>query len=407
MTRSAEAAQQRGPLDRVLLAIAKRTSGVRFVRRPATADAPAFDLAYVRTGPVGQRPPAVVIPGGPGLGSVLPYRALRSLASRRGLDLIMVEHRGIGLSRKDVSGRDLPRSSMQITDVLGDIAAVLDHEKVQQAHIVGSSYGSYLASSFGVAYPDRVAGMLLDSALQSAGDIDIERAAVRGVLWDAHGESARLVRRLAEAGISQRILLDVARAAYELGGDALLIPLLRHRLRWQRSWAWRMLESYATRDSSLIRFPGIYEFDLAGTIGFRELGYGGQSDGLPLDPALTYAPLASQFPAFEREPFDLITGVQRFDWPLVVLTGSRDLRTPPAIAARVVVAAPQTITVPIENGHSALDTHPVALLNALDWLVRGKQNGLPGIVAQLDRLPRKGIAARAPGVLAAVIGGKS
>src|SRR5690606_28813250 len=118
-------------------AIARRTPGVRVLRRPATEDTPAFDLTYTRTGPIGQRPPVVVIPGGPGLGSVLPYRTLRSIASRRGLDLIMVEHRGIGLSRKDVTGRDLPQSSMRITDVLADIAAVLDHEDVSRAHIVG------------------------------------------------------------------------------------------------------------------------------------------------------------------------------------------------------------------------------------------------------------------------------
>lgn len=390
----------------MLLAVAKRMPGVQTLRRPAAEDTPAFDLTYVRTGPYGQRPPAVVIPGGPGLGSVLPYRTLRAIASRRGLDLIMVEHRGVGLSRTDVRGNDLPQSAMRITDVLADIAAVLDHEGIRRAHIVGSSYGSYLASSFGVAYPDRVAGMLLDSALQSAGDIGIERAAVRGVLWDASGESAQLVRALAHAGIDQRALLDVSRAAYELGGDALLIPLLRHRLRWRRSWAWRMLESYATRDSSLVRVPGIYEFDLAGAIGFRELGYGGEPDGLPLDPALTYAPLASQFPAFESEPFDLSAGVTGFDWPLVVLSGSRDLRTPPEIAARVAAAAPEAVTVSLENGHSALDTHPVALLNVLDRLLRGEQRHLPAITTQLDRLPRRGIAARAPGMLVKLLGGE-
>jgi len=387
----------------VLSAIGRRLLGVRTLRRSATDDAPAFDLSYVRTGPTGKYPPAVVIPGGPGLGSILPYRALRSIAARRGLDLIMVEHRGIGLSRKDVTGKDLPQSAMRITHVLGDIAAVLDHESVERTYVVGSSYGSYLASSFGIAYPERVEGMLLDSALQSAGDIDIERQAVRGLLWDADSEAARLMRQLTEAGINQRVLLDVSRAAYELNGDAVLTLLLRDRLRWRRNWAWRMLESYATRDSSLMRFPGIYEFDLVGTIGFRELGYGGEPDGLPLDPALTYAPLVSQFPGFAGEPFDLIMGARGFDWPLVILSGSRDLRTPRPIAERTAAAAPHAVIVPLENGHSALDTHPLALLNALEWLLRGQQEGLPSIAARLDRLPHKGVAARAPDVLAALL----
>lgn len=393
-------------LERTLLSIAKRTGGVRSVRRPARAGSPDFDLAYVRTGPVGQHPPVVVIPGGPGLGSVLPYRTLRAIAARRGLDLIMVEHRGVGLSRTDAAGHDLPSSAMRITDVLDDIAAVLDREGVERAHIVGSSYGSYLASSFGVAYPERVAGMILDSALQSADELELERTVIRSLLWDAPTEAAALVQELTGAGVDQRILLDVARAGYELGGDPLLVALLRRRLRARRSRVWRALEAYATRDGSMTRIPGIFEFDLVGTIGFRELGYGAVPDGLPLDPALTYAPLAGRFPLFAGEPFDLAEGVRRFDWPLVLLTGSRDLRTPPAIAARVAAAAPHAVTVPIENGHSALDTHPVALLNVIDRLVRGTQDSLPDIAAQLNRLPRRGIAARAPELLTAVIGAR-
>jgi len=388
------------------MAVARRTRGVRALRRPATADAPAFDLAYARTGKTGQGPTTVVIPGGPGLGSVLPYRTLRSIASRRGLDLIMVEHRGIGLSRTDVTGADLPRSMMRVVEVLDDLAAVLDHEGVARAHVVGSSYGSYLASSFGVAHPERVAGMILDSALQSADDVDIERAAVRGTLWDSERESAQLVRELFDAGIDQRILLDVARAAYELGGDRLLTPLLRHRLRARDSWAWRMLEAYATRDAAMTRIPGIYEFDLAGTIAFRELGYGGEPDGLPLDPALTYQPLAARFPAFAGESFDLVAGARGFDWPLVLLTGSRDLRTPPEIAARVAAVAPHAVTVPLDNGHSTLDTHPVALLNVLERMLRGEHDRLPAIADRLDRLPHRGIVARAPDVLVRLLGGK-
>ena len=221
-------------LDPVATGLARRVPGVKQIRRPATEISPEFDLAYVRTRAGSGRyalPPAVVIPGGPGLGSILPYRFLRTIATRGGLDLIMVEHRGVGLSRTDPGGRDLPTSAMRITEVIDDIAAVLDHECVPQAYLVGSSYGSYLASSFGVAHPGRVAGMLLDSALQSADDLDIERSAVRELFWNSTGERAAAVRQLAETGIDQRVLLDVVRAAFELGGDELLLPLLQGRMR--------------------------------------------------------------------------------------------------------------------------------------------------------------------------------
>ena len=85
--------------------------GVRAVRRPVHpsggADSPHFDVYYVRTGRK-SRHPLLVIPGGPGAASVALYRAFRRRAAVDGLDVIMVEHRGVGLSRHDDAGRDLP-----------------------------------------------------------------------------------------------------------------------------------------------------------------------------------------------------------------------------------------------------------------------------------------------------------
>lgn len=367
---------------------------LRSLRRPASGAAPAFDLAYVRSGPRGATP-VVIIPGGPGLASVLPYRGLRRRATRGGLDVIMIEHRGVGRSRRDLDGRPLPPVAMRITAVLDDIAAVLDAEGVDRAVIVGSSYGSYLAMAFGARHPERVASMLLDSALQTAHDIDVERAAVRTVFWDADDDMARGVRRLVAAGVSERIVLDVVRAAYELGGSDLVHPLVRH----EPGLAWRALTAYATRDAEIADIPRIYEFDLVGTIAFRELGYGGTLDGHPLDPVRTYLPLAPRYPAFAGEPYDLLAAARAFDWPLVVLSGDRDLRTPPAIAERVVAAAPDATLVRLHNGHSALDTHPMALLNAIRRLVRGQQAALPGDEPALDRLPRTGVSASFPALL--------
>lgn len=391
--------------SRILLQAAGCTRGLRRMRRPATATGPAFDLAYVRTGPRNRdpaRPPVVIIPGGPGLSSILPYGTVRKLAARGNIDLIMVEHRGVGLSRTDTEGRDLPLSAMRIADVVEDIAAVLNYEGVPRANIVGSSYGSYLASSFGAVHPDRVASMLLDSALQSADEITLERAVLRAQFWDSTSEVAQLVRQLVHAGQDQRILLDVVRAGYELGGDRLLLPMLRKRARGGTSIVWRVLHAYASRDGSMARIPGIYEFDLVGELAFRELGYGGNPDGLPFDPVLTYAPLAGRFTPFAGEPFDLREAAAAFDWPLVLLAGTRDLRTPREIAERVRDAAPRAVLVEIDNGHSALDTHPLALLNAVRWLAAGRHGDLPSIEAQLNRLPRRGLVARIPELLARI-----
>lgn len=302
---------------------------------------------------------------------------------------------------------------MWVTDVVDDIAAVLDAEGVASAYIVGSSYGSYLASTFAARHPGRVAGMILDSALQSTSDLELERAHVRELLWDGDDDIARSVRCLVGPSAEQQQgdprAFDVIRAAYELGGAEMLRPILARRLARGRGpvssqgLAWRALELYAGRGESIARIPFFYEFDIAGAIGFRELHYGAVPDGHPLDPAHTYAPLRDRFPAFVGEPFDLLAAARSFTWPVVIIVGSRDLRTPPAAACRVASLMPDATVVDLENGHSALDTHPAALLNAMRQLVAGTPHRLPALAGRLDRLPRPGLAGLVPRALGVMI----
>lgn len=380
--------------DRALGTMARVSKTIRQVRRPAThlaADqwTPEFDLAYVRTGPKSETP-TVVIPGGPGLGSILPYADLRRQATRDELDLIMIEHRGIGFSRADLSGADLPPSTLWINDVIDDAAAVLDQENVGRAFIAGSSYGSYLASGFGVKYPQRVAGMLLDSALQSTADIQVERHALRELFWEGKNAASSDVRALVERGEDQRLLADVLRAAYELCGMEVAQKMLRRRLDGLFNPVWNLLAHYSAREASTVGVPGYYEFGRVGTIGFRELNFGPTPDGKPLDAGLTYSLLAPDFAQFEGEPFDLLSATTGFDWPLVLLAGDRDLRTPATIARRTAVLAPQGTLVPIRNGHSALDAHMLAFEKTLKLLVSGQQSRLEGLAPTLDSLPRRG-----------------
>ncbi|KJL19818.1 Proline iminopeptidase [Microbacterium azadirachtae] len=411
MSRATGTPRQHAPsaLPRLLAA---RIKGVRRVRRPASPTSPAFDLSYVRSGPRAAVP-IVVIPGGPGLGSVLPYRRFRREAAARGLDVIMMEHRGVGLSRADLDGRSLPLSAMRVVDVVDDLAAVLDQEGVERAYISGSSYGSYLAAAFGARHPERVAGMLLDSALQSVADRDAERAMIQELFVDADTRIAAAVRELLEEGSDPRILLGVLRAAYELGGEDLLERLLRQRLHdshrsthddgarrgGSHGSVWTALEAYVDKAESEAHVPGFYEFDLVGAIAFRELGFGPDPDGSPLDPSLTYAPVADRFPRFAGESFDLTSAAAGFDWPIVLLTGTRDLRTPAAVAQRVAATAPDTVLVEIENGHSALESHPLALLHALERLAHGEQERLLAERDLMNTLPRRGLVAGLPRLL--------
>lgn len=374
---------------RIVDRLTELTHPVRRVRRASRGGTPEFDLAYLRTGPE-SLVPTVIIPGGPGLASTLPYGSVRRQATADGLDLIMIDHRGVGLSRSDLEGKPLPVSAMWVDDVLDDIAGVLDAEGVEKANIVGSSYGSYLASAFGQKYPERVAGMLLDSALQSPRDIEIERETIRGLFWDSDSEMASIVRELVECGEDQRVLLDVIRAGFELCGPEAVLAIMRLRRRGRKGLAWRALASYAARDASIKGIPDYYEFARTGAIGFRELDYGAVPDGLPLDPALTYSQLAGYFPPFDGERRDLVAAAEQFDWPLVLLSGDRDIRTPAAIAQRTAELAPDAAFVQIQNGHSALDTHPVALLKAAKLLAAGRARELPALGAVLSRLPKQG-----------------
>jgi pimeloyl-ACP methyl ester carboxylesterase len=114
--------------------------GVRPIRRPVRRGGDQqFDVYYVRTGRKSAHP-LVIIPGGPGAASIALYRAFRRHAAVEGLDVIMVEHRGVGLSRHDDAGRDLPPEALSIDEAVDDVAAVLDDAQVDQAIVYGTSY---------------------------------------------------------------------------------------------------------------------------------------------------------------------------------------------------------------------------------------------------------------------------
>ncbi|TCK21283.1 alpha/beta fold hydrolase [Pseudonocardia endophytica] len=366
------------------------------VERPAGPDARLL-VRWVRTAPRADLPPVLAIPGGPGLASVLPYRALRRRATRRGLDLIMVEHRGIGLSRRDLDGTDLAVEHVTVTDAVDDLAAVLDAAGVARAVVYGSSYGTYLAQAFGVRHPDRVAGMVLDSPMLSVvDDLATVRAHLRRLLWDGldpdTARSAALLRRMVSDGVvaADEIGLPV-QIAYEFGGPALLARLLGTRSRRGAGLTWREIVRIGTSEVDGPGRPLVYEPDLVRGIAFGELGFGLPPDGHPLDPQRAFAGAARDAPEFAGEPFDLPDALGSFAWPLAVVSGDRDLRTPRPIAERIVGLAQDAVLVPLSaTGHSALDTHHLAALEIAGRVAAGEHRTLPGDAATIAASPRRG-----------------
>lgn len=354
---------------------------IRTVRRPVDEGAAAFDLAYVREHR-GVSIPVVVIPGGPGLGSIRVYASFRRAAPD--LDLVMVEHRGVGHSRKDLTGVDLPTTAMTVTAAVDDIAAVLDAEHIERAVIVGSSYGSYLAQGFGVRHPERVHSMVLDSAMLSADDYHEVRAHARSLLWEGEsaetaGAAARIRTLVQDRGVDPLPLGASSSVLFELGGAERLESYLEHRTRSRTGLVDRILKVLGGAELTRpIRY--VMEFDLVGHLATRELHFTPEPDGLIFDPAYETADLVGRFPPFEAEPFDLPAALPHFDWPLVVLSGERDLQTPPSLGRRAAELAPQGRFMSLPGvGHGALDAHPEALLATIRGLVAGRTMSLDGL----------------------------
>lgn len=363
--------------------------GVRPVRRPVIPGGDEFDLYYVRTGRKSAHP-IVIIPGGPGAASVALYRGFRRRAAAEGLDVIMVEHRGVGMSRHDDNGNDLPADALTIDQVVDDVAAVLDDAQVDKAVIYGTSYGTYVAAGVGVRHPDRVHAMVLDSPVLSAHDIDDVREATRRLLWDGDDpETAVLapkVRQLVGDEALSPAAAQLAAAVYGFAGPAVLqrqLDLLLAR----RRWLWSAL-GQAARLVFERKAPYRNEPDLVGRIGYRELNYGADPDGKPLDPAVAYLESASDATEFEAEPYDLAAEMPKFSWPTVVISGGRDLITPPSVAQRIASLIPGAVLVNLATaGHSAIDLRERAVLDIVKAVYDGAIDGLPARAATLDATP--------------------
>ncbi|MEN3219574.1 alpha/beta fold hydrolase [Mycolicibacterium porcinum] len=380
--------------------------GVRAVRRPVSPGSDEqFDLFYVRAGRKSAHP-VVLIPGGPGVASIQPYRALRRRAAAAGFDVIMIEHRGIGMSRHTDAGADLPPAAITVEQVVDDVAAVLDDAGVHEAVLYGTSYGSYIAAGFGVRHPDRIAAMVLDSPLLSTGDIEAMRSAIRGLLWEGSDpetvELAPKVRRLVADGVLATRGGELAGLLYGFGGPALLDRQLDLLLRG-RTLVWSglaRLNRLSTRKA-----PYRNEVDLVGRIAFRELNYAGVPDGLPLDPALEMADMigsAKLYEPFEAEPFDLMTELPDFHWPTVVVSGGRDLTTPPAVAERIAALVPDAVLVRMPTvAHSVLDTREQAAFAVIRAVCDGVAEQLSATADELDDLPARGVVRAAVAAIAA------
>lgn len=299
---------------------------------PDRVDGPVFPLAYTDSGiQEGDEPTLVVVPGGPGFASVSPYAYHRPRIARAGFRVVMVEHRGVGLSRHDAQGEDLPVEAMWAEYAARDILTVLDHLGVGKVWLHGTSYGGYVAQLIGVLAPERVAGMFLDTTMVSTEDGVAQREHNRRLFHRGESpETARIAEQvqalLASGKATDEELTELVPPVYEFLGPRVLERLLALVDAGRRT-EWGYLHRQLRKELDDEADPFIFQFDLAGVIWYREL-VPTVPDGMLFDTARMFAEKAANFPPFEGEPFDSDEKLPGFDWPIVLFSGGRDTREP-------------------------------------------------------------------------------
>ncbi|GAA1484270.1 alpha/beta fold hydrolase [Brachybacterium fresconis] len=380
------------------------------VYREFSADDPRlFPLRYARTVPRGARRrsggtggafpagasamvPVMLIPDGPGRGSVLPYDVLRRSLAGRGLDVLMMEHRGVGLSRLDSTGEDLPASAIRLREVLGDLLAVLDHARVPRVSVYGVGYGAYLAQALAALHPDRVHSLVLDSPLTSADDERVAQAALRALYWDGTEPStstiASTLRRLAAEGeIDARRAGPVVLAVHEHGGPSAVRDLVDLLALGRGQLTWNSVRQVLNQ-GWLQNTPYVMEYDLTARITHSELGAGRHADGGPLDPLVVVGQQARAVPPFMGEVLDLHQLAPSITAPTLVLSGRQDLVSPPVIARELAARIPGADLLEVPRaGHSMLDSRSQITQVAARWSACGAAHLLPQHAAELTALP--------------------
>ena len=91
-----------------------------------------------------------------------PPRFVEALLAR-GFRVVRLDHRGTGLSQRDIG-----EAPFTLRDMAGDAIAVLDALGVARAHLVGISMGGMIAQELAIAHPDRAASLV---SINSTGDI--------------------------------------------------------------------------------------------------------------------------------------------------------------------------------------------------------------------------------------------
>jgi len=141
------------------------------------------DLAYWDTG--GDRPTIVLLH--PATGSHLVWGYQQAAFAAAGF-------RVIGYSRRGFNGSTIGDPAKPGT-AAQDLRALLDHLKIDRAHLLGSAAGGIVAASFALAWPQRVRSLVLACTLLSPSDPEV-RALLTALREPWYGTLPHEVREL-------------------------------------------------------------------------------------------------------------------------------------------------------------------------------------------------------------------
>ncbi|HVM28257.1 MAG TPA: alpha/beta hydrolase [Mycobacteriales bacterium] len=253
-------------------------------------------LAYTT---VGEGPPLLCLPGGPGRASAY-LEDLGGLSADR--TLVRLDSRGTGMSEVPADP-----STLRFDRLADDVEALRGHLGLEQADVLGHSAGSLVAQVWAARFPSRVRSLVLVTPVASLqggtrSDTAAIRAARSGEPW--YADAAEADAALADAPPAQRQALVRATRPFLYG-------------RWEQ----RQQEHAASADRQSNRRAedafalGAEQVDVAGIVaGLAELTapvlvVGGERDGVTGVDAVHE--VAASFRAASTE---VVPGAGHFPW---------------------------------------------------------------------------------------------
>lgn len=135
------------------------------------ADLGAVDICYETHGRTGD--PAIVLIRGLGTQLIEWPPALIDSLVAEGLLVVTFDNRDAGLSSQIVDIDSVP--AYRLEDMAGDVVGLLDHLRIERAHILGISMGGMIAQHVAFSHGGRMRSLI--SVMSSSGDPGLPRPA--------------------------------------------------------------------------------------------------------------------------------------------------------------------------------------------------------------------------------------